>query len=63
MPYSVKQTKEGWKGDIQEYEPNGMEDMNYNLKKEDFEDPTNLTLDTMKEDLRLRYEAEGVDFS
>ncbi|KAK7237333.1 hypothetical protein SO694_00096038 [Aureococcus anophagefferens] len=62
LPHSVKQVKEGWKGDIQEYDP-GWEELGYGLKKEDFEDPTNLTLDTMKEDLRTKLEAEGVDFS
>lgn len=61
LPYSVKQTKEGWKGDIQEVQ--GGDDFGCNLKKEDYDDPTNLTMESMKEDLRLRYEAEGVDFS
>ena len=50
LPHSVKQIKEGWKGDIQEYDP-GWEEVGYGLKKEDFEDPTNLTLETMKEEL------------
>ena len=61
LPHSVKQIKEGWKGDIQEYDP-GWEEVGYGLKKEDFEDPTNLTLETIKEDLRAKLEAEGVDF-
>jgi hypothetical protein len=62
LPYSVKQTKEGWKGDIQEVQ-GGPDDYGCNLTKEDYNDPTNLTMESINADLRLRYEAEGVDFS
>lgn len=60
MPHSVKQTQEGWKGDIEELGTEYADEEA--LDPECFADPHALTVDTMKEDMRERYEAQGVEF-
>ena len=58
---SPSQVREGWKGDIETIDPDGYE--HSALDPEAFNDPHALTMETMKADMRERYEAEGVDFS